>query len=195
MNIAVFTSNYGKFEYVRRLLGTSGLHIAIFLPDSVESEETDHTQLNARTKALRGSFLTELPVLASDEELFFPHVPVEVSPGARVRRIVGPQASDSEVVEYYRGLVSALPPARRVTRIVTNYVLAQRGVSLGKTQTVQECALVVPPSPTELAGRPLASFHYEPSVGKFYSEMSDSERLIVDRPFAKELAAFLLGLL
>lgn len=134
-----------------------------------------------------------LDVVACDEELSFSDDALIAQPGARIRRIASPTASDAEMIKYYRRVLEALPPVKRQARILAHYALVRQGIILGSTTIEQELKLVVPPSAAWIESRPLSAFHYVPRFGRTYAGLSEDERAEVDAPIGAALRSFLVG--
>lgn len=175
------SSNREKYAWVRRMLrGTPGVALR-WLPPKECLDEGDNGAANAVAKALRASVVTTDLVLASDEELrFVGEVPGDIQPGARVRRIVGEDAKDQAVVNYYEELIGTLPTDVRKGQVRVHFALARHGSLLRSIVWTETVRFRLPRAARWLNGRPLSAFHYLPRFRKYYSELTRLERDEVD---------------
>jgi 8-oxo-dGTP diphosphatase len=192
--LGFLSSNEGKYEFITQLVSDDPaieivpIHIISnqTLPEGFSSAE------NARTKALAGSQVTTLPVLASDDELIFHGINAKYQPGALIRRTIGESPTDNQVVEYYAKLIESMCGSSCFAKITTNYSIAHQSQLIGDTSIPRECVLQVPPSKHRKKGLPLSALHYVPEFGKRYSELNNAEQHLFERSTAQRLISFII---
>jgi XTP/dITP diphosphohydrolase len=174
------TTNPAKVDHLREVL--EPLPIEVLSPQDLGiavdvREDGRSPEENAALKA-RGYFaLVHIPTLATDAGLYIERLPAEKQPGLFVRRIQGTDrhVTDEEVRDYY---------ARELDRVGGEsagiwQVAAVLVVSADKV--FSQCAslqirLTARASPVRIPGAPLSSLTTDPATGRYYSEMSYTER-------------------
>lgn len=115
--ILITTHNPAKLERYRMLLAGQKKFKLVSLSDigiTRKVEENEPRALkNAIKKAREYTKLSDLPTLAVDEELFIDILPPEKQPGVNVRRIVGHEATDEELLNAVLKLLEGLPFKKR----------------------------------------------------------------------------------
>lgn len=105
MKLGLVTSNIGKYEEFKRTLKKIENLELILIDNISNSNEGSNIEKNAQTKALTGSMEVTYPVIATDEGLFLDFLPKSEQPGAYISRIIGPYATDEEIIEHYTNLI------------------------------------------------------------------------------------------
>ena len=108
MQVLLATTNKAKIKYYGTKLKEQGIEILTIedLNLNLDVEETGKSpNENAILKAKAYYEVSEIPTIAIDDGLFFENVPDEIQPGVNVRRINGKRLSDTEMIEYYKGIV------------------------------------------------------------------------------------------
>lgn len=190
MKLALVTSNIGKYkEFKRTVQQIEDLEL-ILLDNISTSNEGANIKKNAQTKSLNGSREVSFPVIATDEGLFLDFLPISEQPGAYIRRIIGPYATDDEIIEHYSKLIGENKTG--TGRIMTSYVIAFDHEIVNQGLYVQECVFKTPASNARIPGRPLASLHYSEEFNKFYSDLSAEEKQYMNKEFHEEIVKFIL---
>lgn len=194
MKLGFFSSNQGKYELITQLVSENPAIevVPIHIPSNQVLVEGLSSVENARKKALAGSEITTLPVLAGDDNIMFPSLHQKYQPGARIKRTIGENPTDNQVIEFYSELIATVCLGSCLARITTNYSIAYLGQLVGTTSIHRECILQVPPSQHRKRGLPLSALHYIPELGKCYSELSELEQRVVDRSTAESLIGFII---
>ncbi|WP_299512237.1 non-canonical purine NTP pyrophosphatase [uncultured Rummeliibacillus sp.] len=190
MKLGLVTSNIGKYEEFKRTLKKIENLELILIDNISNSNEGSNIEKNAQTKALTGSMEVTYPVIATDEGLFLDFLPKSEQPGAYISRIIGPYATDEEIIEHYTNLIGENKTGTGT--IMTSYVIAFEDKIINKGLYVQECIFKTPASSARITGRPLASLHYSEEFNKFYSELSAKEKQYMNNDFYKEIVKFVL---
>jgi len=179
MTLIVGTKNNAKIGQVRGALKSLDLDIK-GLPeiDFKEVKEDGLTALeNARNKAIFYSVSIGLPVLSTDNALYFDDLAAEKQPGLNVRRINGQdnRASDDELLKYYSLLIKELGYK------VNGYwefgiCLAYPDGSTKETIIKSPRIFVSQPSSKIIEGYPLDSIQINPETNQYISEMTQEEQ-------------------
>ena len=179
MTLIVGTKNNAKIGQIKSALKSLDIDIK-GLPeiDFQEVKENGLTALeNARSKAIFYSASIGLPVLSTDNALYFNDLASDKQPGLNVRRIEGQddRASDEELLIYYSSLIKELGDK------VNGYW--EFGICLaypdGKTKEMimkSPRIFVSQPSNSVIEGYPLDSIQIDPKTNKYISEMTQEER-------------------
>ncbi|HDR3523477.1 hypothetical protein C1N66_30900 (plasmid) [Bacillus cereus] len=191
--LGLVTTNIGKYEEFKRTIKKiEGLEL-ILLNDIKNIEEGDSIEQNAQIKSLAGSKEVSFPVIATDEGMFLDFLPTSEQPGAYIRRIVGAQATDEEIIEHYSNLIRDNKTG--AGKIVTCYAISLNSKIINQEINVQECLFKIPASNIRIPGRPLASLHYFEEYGGFYSDLSAEEKQSVNQNFSEKIVKFILNTL
>lgn len=195
MTLIVGTTNNAKIEQIRGALKSLNLDIQ-GLPerDFPTVEENGLTALeNAKSKAIFYSALIGLPVLSTDNALYFDDLATEKQPGLNVRRIKGRngKASDAELLIYYSSLIKELGDK------INGYW--EFGICLaypdGSTKEViikSPRIFVSHPSSKIVEGYPLDSIQINPETNQYISEMTIEEQGdFWQKTIGKELCSFI----
>lgn len=179
MPLIVGTKNKAKIEQIKSALNSLNFDIQ-GLPDQEfpEISENGKTALdNARLKALTYARLIGRPVFSMDNALYLEGLADDKQPGTHVRHISNriDRPSDHEIISYYSKLISELGDR------IKGYW--EYGVCVatpdGKTQeTVFRSPRIFVSCPSSLVidGYPLESLQIDPEIGKYSSEMTQSEK-------------------
>ncbi len=179
--LLIATHNPAKLERYKKLLSDQeGIEALSFeeLGVDLKVEETEPTALgNAVKKATEYSRAVNLPVLAIDEELFIDALPPEKQPGINVRRIVGHEATDEELLQAVLDLLEGLPLEKRGYTWNFAIALATPEGKVGTREVeLRGCFALEPKLPIR-PGYPLSSLFYDPKLGKYHLEQTQEEEL------------------
>lgn len=195
MTLIVGTTNNAKIDQIRGALKSLNLDIqGLPKKDFPAIEENGLTALeNARNKAIFYSALVGLPVLSTDNALYFDDLATERQPGLNVRRIKGQndRASDAELLTYYSSLIKELGDK------VNGYW--EFGICLAYSDgSAKEIIIKSPrifvshPSSKVIEGYPLDSIQINPEANQYISEMTIEEQGdFWQRTIGKELCSFI----
>jgi inosine/xanthosine triphosphate pyrophosphatase family protein len=195
MTLIVGTKNNAKIAQIRGALKSLNIDVK-GLPeiDFPTVKEDGLTALeNARSKAIFYSASIGLPVLSTDNALYFNDLASDKQPGLNVRRIKGRdyRASDEELLAYYSSLIKELGDK------VNGYW--EFGICLaypdGKTQEIiikSPRIFVSHLSPKIIEGYPLDSIQIDPETNKYISEMTLEEQSdFWQKTIGQELCSFI----
>jgi XTP/dITP diphosphohydrolase len=172
--VVLATRNSGKVREFRSLLASAGwdargLNDVEILDDFPETGSSFAE--NARMKALAGSRLTELPVLADDSglEVFA----LDGRPGIYSARYAGPQATDQD---RNHKLLDELAETgvERAARFVCAVAFARGGTLLAEAEG--ECRGVIAREPRGSNGFGYDPIFYFPELGRTYAELNEAEK-------------------
>ena len=145
---------------------------------------------NARNKAIKGSMNISEPVIASDEAIYLDFLNEEQQPGACIKRIASENASDVELIKFYSNLIKQ-KNKKSSGRIISAYAVALQGQIINEFEYTQECTFKYPPSQIIINGRPLASLHYFKEYNKYYSELSENQKKILNNKINDRIISFI----
>lgn len=178
--LLIATHNPAKFERYKMLVFKKDVEPLSLKEMGItfKVEESEPTALmNAIKKARKYAEASHLPTLAIDEELFIDVLAPEKQPGVNVRRIIGHEATDEELLQAILGLLKDLPLKRR--GCIWNFAMAL-AIPKGKISTrevkLQEFFGLEPKRPLR-PGYPLSSLLYNLRKGKYQVEYTPREEL------------------
>ncbi|HYF81557.1 MAG TPA: non-canonical purine NTP pyrophosphatase [Clostridia bacterium] len=112
MELLYGTSNPGKLQHMREMLGGLGIEIVglndVDLHIGYIDESGNNPLDNARVKALAYYRAAKMPVFSCDSGLFVEALRDEEQPGVHVRRVNGKVLNDEEMIEHYSSLALKL---------------------------------------------------------------------------------------
>ncbi len=185
------TSNAAKVERLRQALEgklrLSIRHVNVLGP----ATEKGDARSNALRKALEASKILPFPVLASDAELVVVREQQNVQSGDRMIPIISEYLSEDSVLSEYRRRLERMPSLPLETVFRYHYALAISGAVILSDMIGSEVTLSLPGSKKRIAGLPLASLRYIPMYGKWYTDLTEKERRVVDRGQDRRLVALL----
>ena len=178
MKLLYATGNNSKIYNMKRRL--EGLPIEIVTPkelgikiDIVEDGETEVE--NALKKALIYYEKTKMPTIAGDSGLYIENLPKEKQPGLFVRRVNGKELSDDEMINYYSDLINSVG-GKSVSYYITGLALV--GEDKIFTTEIKEDEFILSSIVSKNLnhrGNPLDVMTIDPTINKYYTEMSDEE--------------------
>lgn len=179
------TTNPYKKERFQNYFGTLGLTVISFsdIKDKVEVVEDGKTpEENALKKAMAGYKLTKIPTFGVDYWLWIEGFSKDVQPGPYVRRIfVGKdnkrvEANDEEMLKYYTGKIKAL--GGKTNGVWTSTIALVVNTNHVYTESfTRKTALISNQSPKRTNGEPLNSIQIDPISGKYFTDLSPTEWL------------------
>ncbi len=181
MRVLVGTGNPAKFDrYAAMLRGLPGVEVVAppVVPGAlavVVVEDGATAGENARKKARAYAGATGLPALSVDEALFIPALPAGEQPGTRVRRYLGREASDEELLRAFLDTIRTFPPDERDAVWHCAICLAlPDGRDFGAEATVATRFTDRPALPS-LPGYPLRSLQVDVASGKSLRALTPEE--------------------
>lgn len=129
---------------------------------------------------------TGLPTLSADDALYIDALPPDEQPGVDIRRYLGGEPSDKEILRAILQIVTGLPQAeRRVTWTYAFCLALPDGREISDEAVVQAVLIDRPVLPI-LPRYPLSSILFNTEIGKVHREMSpQEERRRLRGPYAK----------
>lgn len=186
------TKNSGKYYSMKELLSKTPYIDKVLWLNNVETiSEGNNIHENARNKAIKGSLNISEPVIASDEAIYLDFLNEEEQPGACIKRVVSENASDIELINFYSNLIKQKKQKESSGRIISAYAIALEGRIVNEFEYIQECTFKYPPSQTIISGRPLASLHYFKEYNKYYSELSEDQKNILNNKINDKVISFI----
>lgn len=179
MKILVGTRNPAKFDrystILRHLSTAEVCSLNDIQLDLVVEENGVTAEENARKKARAYADAAHMPTLSVDEALYFPGLPEEEQPGVYVRRHMGKEATDEEMLTLYIEKIKQLPPLQRKAIWVYAICLAQPYAEEICDQVEIKAVFIETPRLPLLPGYPLSSILVDPSSGKSLRDLTPEE--------------------
>lgn len=186
------TKNEGKYYSLKSLLESNKLVEQLIWLNQIENViEGDNVHENSNNKSLEGSKLVDYPVIATDEALFLDFLPGNEQPGAYVKRMIGDNPTDKEVINFYSRILKEHENAEGAGRIITSFSISINSSVVSNMEYVQECLFRLPASQNVVKGRPLASLHYINDYGKHYSELNQEQEKSLNDVYNSKIISFI----
>jgi inosine/xanthosine triphosphate pyrophosphatase family protein len=132
---------------------------------------------NAIIKARAYSSITDLPVLAMDDNLYIDDIPDDKQPGMFVRRVNGKRLNDEEMIDYYSNLARIYGNNGKLTcRWVYGIALICNGVEKTYTWSKEDFYIVDKPSDKMNPGYPLNTISINKKLNKYFTDITDDDK-------------------
>lgn len=142
----------------------------------VEENGKDAIQ-NAIIKARAYSSITDLPVLAMDDNLYIDNIPDDKQPGMFVRRVNGRRLNDEEMIDYYSNLAHTYGTDGKLTcRWVYGIALICNGIEKTYTWSKDDFYIVDKPSDKINPGYPLNTISINKKLNKYFTDITDDDK-------------------
>lgn len=179
MKILVGTRNPAKFNrystILRHLTAVEVYSLNEIQLDLVVEEDGVTAEENARKKARAYADAADMPTLSVDEALYFPGLPEAEQPGVYVRRYMGKEAADEELLAFYMAKIKQIPPPQREAIWVYAICLALPYAEEFCDQAKIKVVFTETPRLPLLPGYPLSAILIDPSSGKSLRELTPEE--------------------
>lgn len=194
MKLLYATGNNSKVYNMKRRL--EGLSIEIITPKDlgikVDVLEDGNTALeNAIKKAKAYYQKTKIPTIAGDSGLYIKKLPLEKQPGLFVRRVNGRELSDNEMLEYYTTLINDVG-GESIAYYITGLALVNENGIV--TTEIKEDEFILTSTISKNVnnnGNVLDSITIDPTVNKYYTEMTTEELKSLGLKFDKKCVEFI----
>lgn len=200
MKLLYATGNNSKIYNMKRRL--EGYPIEIVTPKELNVkvdvvEDGKNAIENALKKAQAYYEETKIPTIAGDSGLYIENIPLEKQPGLFVRRVNGKELSDDEMIEYYANLLNTIG-GKSISYYITGLALvSENGIV---TTEIKEDEFILSSTISKNRnhrGNPLNVMTIDPTINKYYTEISDEDfkhlGQIFDIKCVEFIAANLLG--
>lgn len=193
MKLLYATNNNSKIYNMQRRL--KDLPIELITPEylgiKLDVEEDGITaSSNALNKALAYYEVTELPTIAGDSALYIENIPEYLEPGLYVRRVNGKTLSDEEMIEYYTTLIDSIGGKTFGYYTTGLALVTNSGTNIIEIEE-DKFILTSTISKSPHRGNPLDVMTIDPTLNKYYTEMTDEEFLMLNQTFDKECLEFI----
>jgi inosine/xanthosine triphosphate pyrophosphatase family protein len=132
---------------------------------------------NAIIKARAYSSITDLPVLAMDDNLYIDDIPNDKQPGMFVRRVNGKRLNDEEMIDYYSNLAHVYGNNGKLTcRWVYGIAVICNGVEKTYTWSKEDFYIVDKPSDKMNPGYPLNTISINKKLNKYFTDITDDDK-------------------
>lgn len=179
MKLLIATHNPAKYRRYRTFLEQLPDVTLFSLRDVVVSERIleDGTTAaeNAQKKAQGYASLTGFPSLSIDEALFIEGFAPQDQPGIHVRRYLGREATDEELLTVFLTKLRPLTPAQRCGRWTYAMCLAFPDGRTALTQVLLPTLFTDTPRLPLVPGYPLHSLQIDPRTGKHLRDCTPEE--------------------
>lgn len=180
MKLLFATGNETKAKRFSKGLLEKGIEV-ITLKDidiELEVEENGKNAIeNALIKARAYSKVTDLPVLAMDDNLYLENVPEDKQPGMYVRRVNGKRLTDDEMISHYTKLVKDYGINGKLTcRWVYGIAIINNGKEYTYSWSKEDFYMVDNPSDKINPGYPLNSISVNKKINKYFTDMTEDDK-------------------
>lgn len=184
--LLVATKNPGKLKEISNFLKDLKVQIVSLEDAGIDRdfEEKGNTyKENSQNKAIFFAKLSDLPTIADDGGIEIKALGGE--PGIHSRRWLGYEASDEELIEHMKKVVSKIPENKRQAEFKTVISFAMPDGSIWSTNGEVQGVVTSEPEMKLLKGYPYRSFFYLPELKKFYheSELDEEEEKIYNHRY------------
>ena len=189
--IIIATSNPSKFSRFKNILSEiNDLEILSLsdLPEKINVVEDGTGPENAFKKANPYTLKYDTLALGIDEELYLDFLSPKEQPGVNVRRCLGREATDKELLDYFIKIRTA-PEDKRTGRFVFNFCLVRpdnKNYFLKYTDEAIFKSIEGKYNPSY----PLGGVHYISQFNKYGGELTQEELAKYDYKLSAELIKF-----
>jgi inosine/xanthosine triphosphate pyrophosphatase family protein len=132
---------------------------------------------NAIIKARAYSSITDLPVLAMDDNLYIDDIPDDKQTGMFARRVNGKRLNDEEMIDYYSNLARVYGDDGKLTcRWVYGIAVICNGVEKTYTWSKEDFYIVDKPSDKINPGYPLNTISVNKKLNKYFTDITDDDK-------------------
>ncbi len=174
------TGNPSKIKRFSNKLEKNGIKIVSpkDIGIEIEIEENGKNAIeNALIKARSYAKVTNLPVMAMDDNLYLENVPKEKQPGMYVRRVNGKRLSDNEMIEYYSKLAREYGEYGKLTcRWIYGLALISNNKENTYTWSRDDFYMVDKPTNTIDPGYPLNTISINKKLNKYFTDITKEEK-------------------
>ncbi|HEY1249312.1 MAG TPA: non-canonical purine NTP pyrophosphatase [Nitrososphaera sp.] len=179
MKLLIATHNTAKYRRYRTILEQVQDLTLLSLRDVAISEKIAENGMtaeeNARKKAQGYASLAGLPTLSIDEALFVEGFRPEEQPGVNVRRYLGREATDEELLATFLEKMKLLAPHQRRANWTYAICMAFPHGKISLTQVSIPTLFTDEPHSSLLPGYPLHSLQIDPRLGKKLCDCTPEE--------------------
>lgn len=180
MKLLFATENESKAKRFKNDLLKNGIELITIndLNEKIEVEENGKNAIdNALIKAKAYSNITNLPVLAMDDNLYIEAIPEDKQPGMFVRRVNGKRLSDEEMITYYSNLAHTYGDNGRLTcRWVYGIAIIKDGCEKTYTWSKEDFYIVDKRSDKINPGYPLNSISINKKLNKYFTDITTQDK-------------------
>lgn len=186
MKLLYATNNNSKIYNMKKRL--DNLPIEIVSPKDLNVKLNNAENAVKKTKAYYEE--TGIPTIAVDSGLYIENIEEEKLPGLFVRRINGKELTDNEMIEYYSELVNLIDGKTMEFYITGLALVTKNGI---KTIEVEEDKFILTSkiSTKNHRGNSSVVMSIDPTIKKYYTEMSDDDFKSLGQKFDVECLQFI----
>jgi XTP/dITP diphosphohydrolase len=177
--LLIGTKNPAKFSRYQKILeqfpDLQLLSLADLQQVPAVIEDGVTAEANARKKAFTYATATGIATLSIDESLTIPALPPHEQPGVNVRRYLGAEATDEQLLAIFLEKVKQLPPDRRTAVWIYAICLARPEGQALCEQVELVKGLTDRPSLPIIPGYPLSSILVDRHSGKTLRDLTPEE--------------------
>lgn len=177
------TENESKVKRFKEGLLKNNIEIITIndIDQKIDIEENGNNAIeNAILKARAYSSITDLPVLAMDDNLYIEGIPDNKQPGMFVRRVNGKRLSDEEMIDYYSNLAHIYGNDGKLTcRWVYGIAIVCKEIEKTYTWSKEDFYIVDKPSDKISPGYPLNTISINKKLNKYFTDITDDDKKTV----------------
>jgi XTP/dITP diphosphohydrolase len=177
--LLIGTKNPAKFSRYQKIVqqfpNLQLLSLADFPSVPAVSEEGLTAEENARSKAVAYATATEIPTLSIDESLIIPTLPPHEQPGVNVRRYLGFEATDEQLLALFLEKIKNIPVNQRLAIWTYAICLAHPKGQVFSEQVELTKQVTDRPSLPIIPGYPLSSILVDIASGKAVRDLTEEE--------------------
>ncbi len=133
---------------------------------------------NALIKARAYYSKTNVPTIAMDDTLYFDNIPDNKQPGTNVRRVDNKRLSDEEMIVYYSNLAKEY--GNITARWIYGIALINNNKEYTYTWSKEDFYIVDKPTDKRNLGYPLNSISINKKLNKYFVDISEEEKLLIE---------------
>ncbi len=178
------TENQSKVERFKKGLLKNNIEIVSIndLENKLEVDENGKDAIeNALIKARAYTKITDIPVIAMDDNLYIDDIPLEKQPGMYVRRVNGKRLSDDEMIKYYSSLAHTYGENGKLTcRWIYGMALINNGSEKTYTWSKDDFYITDTPSDKIKKGYPLNTISINKKLNKYFTDITDEDKKLLN---------------
>jgi len=176
MKVLIASHNPAKINDYRKILSSKGIAAVTLAGLGIKEKFTENKLSfteNAQDKAQFYYNLTKMPVLAEDGGFEIDYL--NGQPGVKSRRWLGYDASDEEIINHLKKIISEIPSEKRSARFTSVLCLIKPGANPQLVQNSMEGFLTDEYNDGYPEGFPYRAFFIEKTFGKYLMDLTSTE--------------------
>lgn len=184
--ILIATKNPAKFDTYKKIVNTFFKDLIIISLKNLNIKESaiencDTVVDNAIKKAIFYMKKSNLPTLSIDEAFYVDYLCPKEQPGIKVRRCIGKEATDDELLDFYIKLVKNIPKTKRTAKVISGIAIALPNGKVFSDKKIIKQVILDKPRPYR-KGYPLGAICVDEKIQKSVKEMNEKEFFQTKKP-------------